>query len=121
MNLEPKLKYLITILEGEFTVYDLGVEDNDLYIANGVLTHNKIKDNIYIKKEKMSCLSYDTIINNGGLINENIDDSVSVFVNNSGSLVPYILTKNCCELLKTGYTFDIDTQICNWTTRVLHV
>jgi intein/homing endonuclease len=31
----------ITILEGEFTVYDLGVEDNDLYIANGVLTHNK--------------------------------------------------------------------------------
>jgi intein/homing endonuclease len=30
----------ITILEGEFTVYDLGVEDNDLYIANGVL-HNK--------------------------------------------------------------------------------
>jgi hypothetical protein len=41
----------------------------------------------------MSCLSYDTIINNGGLINENIDDSVSVFVNNSGSLVPYILTK----------------------------
>jgi hypothetical protein len=63
----------------------------------------------------MSCLSYDTIINNGGL-NENIDDSVSVFVNNSGSLVPYILTKNCCELLKTGYTFDIDTQTCNWTT-----
>jgi hypothetical protein len=50
----------------------------------------------------MSCLSYDTIINNGGLINENIDDSVSVFVNNSGSLVPYILTKNCCELLKLG-------------------
>jgi intein/homing endonuclease len=41
MNLVPKLKYLISILEGEFTVYDLGVEDNDLYIANGVLTHNK--------------------------------------------------------------------------------
>jgi intein/homing endonuclease len=33
--------FSITILEGEFTVYDLGVEDNDLYIANGVLTHNK--------------------------------------------------------------------------------
>jgi hypothetical protein len=28
----------------------------------------------------MSCLSYDTIINNGGLINENIDDSVSVLL-----------------------------------------
>jgi intein/homing endonuclease len=40
MNLEPKI-FNITILEGEFTVYDLGVEDNDLYIANGVLTHNK--------------------------------------------------------------------------------
>lgn len=26
---------------GEVRVYDLGVEDNDLYIANGILTHNK--------------------------------------------------------------------------------
>jgi hypothetical protein len=48
----------------------------------------------------MSCLSYDTIINNGGLINENIDDSVSVFVNNSGSLVPYILTKKLLRTIK---------------------
>jgi hypothetical protein len=58
-------------------------------------------------------LRYDN--NNGGLINENIDDSVSVFVNNSGSLVPYILTKKLLRTIKTGYTFDIDTQI-NWTT-----
>jgi hypothetical protein len=64
----------------------------------------------------MSCLSYDNNNNNGGLINENIDDSVSVFVNNSGSLVPYILTKKLLRTIKTGYTFDIDTQICNWTT-----
>jgi hypothetical protein len=28
----------------------------------------------------MSCLSYDTIINNGGLINENIDDSVFLLI-----------------------------------------
>jgi hypothetical protein len=33
--------YKIEILSGELTIYDLGVEDNDLYIANGVLTHNK--------------------------------------------------------------------------------
>jgi hypothetical protein len=32
--------YKIEILSGELTIYDLGVEDNDLYIANGILTHN---------------------------------------------------------------------------------
>jgi hypothetical protein len=64
----------------------------------------------------MSCLSYNTIINSGGLINENIDDSVSVFINSSGTLLPYPLTKICCETLKSGYTFDINTQICKWTT-----
>jgi intein/homing endonuclease len=31
--------YKIEILSGELTIYDLGVEDNDLYIANGILTH----------------------------------------------------------------------------------
>jgi intein/homing endonuclease len=39
MNLVTEIEiFNITILEGEFIVYDLGVEDNDLYIANGVLT-----------------------------------------------------------------------------------
>ena len=34
--------YNISLLNGKLlTIYDLGVEDNDLYIANGVLTHNK--------------------------------------------------------------------------------
>ena len=31
----------IEIFTGEFTVFDLDVEENDLYIANGILTHNK--------------------------------------------------------------------------------
>jgi hypothetical protein len=31
----------IGLLNGGFTIYDLGVEENDLYIANGILTHNK--------------------------------------------------------------------------------
>jgi hypothetical protein len=43
-----------------------------IYILQNV--HTQInKDNIYIKKKK--CCLHDTI-NNGGLINENIDDSV---------------------------------------------
>ena len=31
----------IEIFTGEFTVFDLDVEENDLYIANDILTHNK--------------------------------------------------------------------------------
>ena len=32
----------IEIFPGEFTVFNLDVEENDLYIANGILTHNKL-------------------------------------------------------------------------------
>ena len=35
--------YFIEELEGDYTVYRLDVEDNDLYFANGLLTHNAIK------------------------------------------------------------------------------
>jgi len=41
-NGEEILIESIEILTGEFTVFDLDVEENDLYIANGILTHNKI-------------------------------------------------------------------------------
>jgi len=64
----------------------------------------------------MSCLSHDEIINNGGLINENNDGSVSVFINNSNILVPYFLNKICCETLNSGYTFNANTQTCKWET-----
>lgn len=40
-NGEEILIELIEILTGEFTVFNLNVEENDLYIANGILTHNK--------------------------------------------------------------------------------
>ena len=40
-NGEEILIESIEILTGEFTVFDLDVEENDLYIANGILTHNK--------------------------------------------------------------------------------
>ena len=39
-NGEEILIKSIEILTGEFTVFDLDVEENDLYIANGILTHN---------------------------------------------------------------------------------
>ena len=32
---------MIDIFKGKFKVYNLDVEDNDLFIANGILTHNK--------------------------------------------------------------------------------
>jgi intein/homing endonuclease len=32
----------IEILTGEFTVFNLDVEENDLYVANGILTHNPV-------------------------------------------------------------------------------
>jgi hypothetical protein len=41
-NGEEILIESIEILTGDFTVFDLDVEENDLYIANGILTHNKI-------------------------------------------------------------------------------
>jgi hypothetical protein len=31
----------IGLVNGTSVIYDLGVEENDLYIANGILTHNK--------------------------------------------------------------------------------
>jgi hypothetical protein len=42
-NLEEILIEDITIEFGEFNVYNLDVEENDLYIANGIITHNAIK------------------------------------------------------------------------------
>ena len=34
----------IVVMTGQFIVYKLDVEENDLYIANGVLTHNKERE-----------------------------------------------------------------------------
>ncbi len=64
----------------------------------------------------MACLTSENIKNNGGVVNENSDGSVSVFVNDNGILIPFQLNKICCETLKTGYFFDIDKQSCKWGT-----
>lgn len=60
------------------------------------------------------CLDANTITSGGGQIVEQVDGTVSVWVNNPDGLQPYtnINTKPCCELL--GYTFDIDNQKCLW-------
>jgi hypothetical protein len=41
----------------------------------------------------MSCLNYNTIINDGGLVTKHVDGTVSVFVNYAGVLTPHILQK----------------------------
>jgi hypothetical protein len=60
------------------------------------------------------CQSKDTIINNGGRINENVDGTVSVYQNENGILVNAPLNKYCCELLDSSYTWDLDKQQCRW-------
>jgi prefoldin subunit 5 len=60
------------------------------------------------------CLDSNTIISGGGEIVEQIDGSVSVWINTANGLSPYneINTKPCCEYL--GYIFDLDKQKCLW-------
>ena len=59
------------------------------------------------------CYSSRDISALGGIINENQDGSVSVYVpNNLGVQSPVILTKSCCLALNPTYTFDIIDQKC---------
>lgn len=63
------------------------------------------------------CLDYATILSNNGVVVENLNGSVSVFVPDiTGNLAPVILTKTCCEIIKPNYFFDIDTQQCRWSS-----
>lgn len=57
--------------------------------------------------------NYANIIENNGSVVENKDGTVSVYTN-TGS--PFALDKYCCEVIKAGYTFNIDTQKCMWST-----
>lgn len=62
-----------------------------------------------------TCQDATTIQNLGGEVVTNSDGSVSVYMpDSSGSLVPIILTKPCCEALNSDYIFDIDQQKCLW-------
>jgi hypothetical protein len=42
INGEEILIESIEVFTGEFTVFNLDVEENDLYVANGILTHNPV-------------------------------------------------------------------------------
>jgi hypothetical protein len=65
-----------------------------------------------------TCEDKASIINGGGLVNENSDGTVSVFVNlGSDELQPIPMTKICCEAISPDYTFDIDSQTCKWSTK----
>jgi hypothetical protein len=69
------------------------------------------------------CSTKDEIISSGGLVVENEDGTVSVYVQTTDGLSYQPLTKPCCEALATissengptpMYTFDIDNQKCRW-------
>lgn len=67
-------------------------------------------------QENNTCYSYSTIVGNGGLVVENPNGTVSVFLNQNSQLIPFKLNKICCENLKSGYIYDSNAQICVWST-----
>jgi len=66
-----------------------------------------------------TCLTTEEIIGNNGLVIENSDGTVSVYVQNVSqtALEPVILTQACCVALRPSfpYIFDINTQTCRTT------
>jgi len=65
------------------------------------------------------CLTANQIIDGGGEIINQIDGSVSVWINTQDGIIPYnnVNTKSCCEYL--GYIFDIENQKCMWDDSVV--
>lgn len=61
----------------------------------------------------MDCLNKEDIIANGGQVIENDNGTVSVYYGGD-VLINTPLTKYCCELLDTTYTWDADKQLCKW-------
>lgn len=59
------------------------------------------------------CLDIQTILDNG-ILNENQNGTVSVYMPNGSVLAPVILTEQCCLVLSSGYTWDTNTQSCMW-------
>lgn len=64
------------------------------------------------------CLDLQTIIDNG-VLNENQNGSVSVYMPNGvgpGSVLgPVNLTEQCCLALNESYIWDANTQLCMWS------
>lgn len=65
-----------------------------------------------------SCLTYSQILDRNGSVVENSDGTVSVFFNEGGHTIPFILNETCCRTIKPNYFFDIDTQTCRWSESV---
>jgi hypothetical protein len=64
----------------------------------------------------IKCYTTNEVKAQDGLVNENPNGVVSVFMpNNVGDLVPVQLTSQCCKVLNPNYYFDIDTQKCRWS------
>jgi hypothetical protein len=59
------------------------------------------------------CLDLQTILNNG-VLNENQDGTVSVYMPNGSVLGPVTLTEQCCLALSDTYTWDSNAQACMW-------
>lgn len=61
------------------------------------------------------CYTIEQIKQNGGVVNENSNGTVSVFIpDNVGTLVPAQLSYVCCTTLSPNYYFDVETQKCMW-------
>lgn len=61
------------------------------------------------------CYTTSEVYGLGGVVNENQDGSVSVFIpDNQGKMAPMILGTACCSTLNPDYIFDIDKQLCMW-------
>jgi hypothetical protein len=62
-----------------------------------------------------ACLDIATIISQGGQVINNLDGSVSVYrLDQNNVLAPVILTKQCCSILDSSYTWDANTQTCKY-------
>jgi hypothetical protein len=64
--------------------------------------------------ETNTCYTASQVKSLGGLVNQNQDGTVSVFMPSPNGMAPVILTKQCCLALDPTYTFDVMSQKCKW-------
>jgi len=77
--------------------------------------HIDIRDEVFEYQDPEGCATKKAIIAAGGEVIENSGGTVSVFImGTDGTLTYKPLTKPCCDILSSGYTFDINTQQCRW-------
>lgn len=68
------------------------------------------------QQSSINCNDEASVIKDGGQVVHNSNGTISVFLpDNTGSLVPTIITYACCRVLNPKYTFDINSQTCRWS------